>query len=74
MEQSLAEQTAGAVRAELARRRMSGADLARKLDWKRSATARRLSGEKPFNVNELQLIADALDVPLKTLMTMESAA
>lgn len=74
MDQTPAEQTAGAVRAELARRRMTGADLARELGWKRSATSRRLTGEKPLDINELQQIANLLHIPLSTLVALESAA
>jgi transcriptional regulator with XRE-family HTH domain len=74
MEQTPAEQTAGAVRAELARRRVSGRDLARKLGWSPSATARRLSGEKPFDINELQQIASVLDVPVSLLVVVGQAA
>jgi transcriptional regulator with XRE-family HTH domain len=62
--QTTAEITAGAVRAELARRRISGRDLATALGWSPSTTARRLNGQYPLNVDELAAIAEHIGVPV----------
>lgn len=74
MDQTTAELTAGTVRAELARRRISGRELARALGWSLSTTARRLSGTHPFDVDELAAVADYLGVPVSTLLPQRSAA
>lgn len=66
--------TAGAIRAELARRNISRAKLAEKLGWKVSTTQRRLSGGKPFAAHELVAIADFLGVPLVDLLPGERVA
>jgi len=62
--QTPAEQTAGAVRAELARRRISGRQLAESLGWPISTTARRLNGQYPFDVEQLSAIAEHIEVPV----------
>jgi transcriptional regulator with XRE-family HTH domain len=74
MNQSAGERTAGAVRAELARRRISGRDLARGLDWSVGKTWRRLSGEYPFDIDELDAVARYLEVPLVEFFTAADCA
>jgi transcriptional regulator with XRE-family HTH domain len=66
--------TAGAVRAELARRRISGRELARGLGWSVPTTWRRLSGTSPFDVNELAAVAAYLGVPVASLVSDEDPA
>lgn len=74
MRQTAAEQTAGAVRAELARRKISGRDLATALGWSLSTTARRLNGQYPFDVEELAAVAAHLGVPVGTFLPEQYAA
>lgn len=62
------ETVAGGVRAELARRRMSASELARQTGLKQSYLSRRMTGETPFNVDDLAQIAAALRVPMSTLI------
>lgn len=56
------------IRALLARRRMSASDLARKTGMTQRAISRRLTGEKVIDVDDLQSIAEALDVELAALL------
>jgi transcriptional regulator with XRE-family HTH domain len=55
---------AAEVRAQLARRRMSGRRAAFALGWKQPYIARRLSGEIPFDVNDLAALAQLLELPV----------
>lgn len=68
MEQTTTERTAGAVRAELARRNIKGRELAAALDWSVTTTWRRLNGSQPFNVDQLDQVAQFLGVPVATLL------
>lgn len=63
-----AERVAATIRAELARHRKTQAGLAQALGIQRSSMHRRMSGEQPFDVNELQIAADYLDVPVASLL------
>jgi hypothetical protein len=54
---------AASVRAELARKGVSGRQLARDLEWSPGKTQRRLAGEHPFDAGELTQIADYLGIP-----------
>jgi transcriptional regulator with XRE-family HTH domain len=60
--------TAGAVRAELARRRLSGRDLAAALGWSERTLRRRLGGDLPFTVDELLAVAKFLEIPVAELL------
>lgn len=55
---------AGEVRAMMARRRITQTDLANKLGWTQSYVSRRLSGDVPFDIDELEVLADLFDVPV----------
>ena len=55
---------AAEVRAHLARQRLSGRQAAFALGWKQPYIARRLSGEIPFDVNDLAAIASLLSLPV----------
>lgn len=68
MEQTPTERTAGAVRAELARRKISGRDLAASLGWSVTTTWRRLNGTTAFDVEELATVAEHLGVPVSTFL------
>jgi transcriptional regulator with XRE-family HTH domain len=50
------------VRVALAERGMSAAALARALGWPQSYLARRMSGRTPFDVEDLEHVARALDI------------
>lgn len=58
---------ANAVRAELARARVSGRQLAADLGWAYPVLWRRLRGEVGFSADEIATIAEHLDVPIARL-------
>ncbi|AYF29265.1 hypothetical protein CSH63_17695 [Micromonospora tulbaghiae] len=64
----LRERAAEEIRVLLARKRMSATELARRAGMKQSTLARRMTGEVAFNLDELELIADALNVPVLSLL------
>lgn len=68
MEQSTSELTAGAIRAELARRRLSGRKLGRAIGWSLGTTSRRLNGQSPITVDELTRIAAFIGIPVTDLL------
>ena len=61
---SLRTVVAGEVRAHLARQRISGRQAAIRLGWTAPYLSRRLTGEIPFNVADLEALAVLLDVPV----------
>lgn len=74
MDQAPREQTAEAVRVELAKRRMTGREFGRRMGWRPSTTSRRLTGQYPFTIDELARAAEILGVPLVSLLPAERAA
>ena len=58
----------GAVKAELARRDLSGVDLVVPLKLNRNAIYSRLKGERAFDTNELEAIANFLEISMDTLL------
>ena len=58
----------GAVKAELARRDLSGADLVPVLGIGRNAVYARLNGERPFETDELAKIVEFLGIDMDTLL------
>lgn len=56
------------VHAEMGRRRMSGAALARRLGKPQSSIARRLDGRQTMDLDDLEMIADALGVSAVQLL------
>lgn len=56
------------IKAGLARRDLTQSDLANHLSLSRGAIGRRLTGEVPFNIDELRRTATFLNVPLATLL------
>lgn len=70
---STAARVAGAVRAEMARSQMTRQALGELLDMSPTAVQRRLTGEIPFDVVELDQISKWLDVPITTLMGVIAA-
>jgi transcriptional regulator with XRE-family HTH domain len=73
MQQTSTDSVAANVRAELARRRVRPDDLATALGISRSALHRRLTGEVPFDVNQLQTVAGHLGVASAELLGEVSA-
>lgn len=64
MTNKLAADVAGEIRAEMGRQRRSGVWLAAQLGVSQSRLARRLVGDVPLDLAELEEIASALDVPI----------
>ena len=62
---------ASSVRAELARARKSGRQLATEMDWHYPHLARRLSGDVEFSAAEVARIAAHLDLPIARLFGPE---
>ena len=58
----------GAIKAELARRNLSGADLIPVLEISRNAVYARLRGEKSFELEEVVKVAAFLGIPVETLV------
>ncbi len=58
------EAVAAEVRAQLARKRLSGVRAARALGWTQNYISRRLTGTVPFDVADLVAVADLLEVPV----------
>lgn len=56
------------VRGLLAKHRISQAAAGTRLGLSQAAMSRRLTGEIPFNVDELSALADLLGVPASTLL------
>jgi transcriptional regulator with XRE-family HTH domain len=61
-------QVAEEVRATMARRRVSGVALARRLGKSQPWISRRLVGDVAFDLDDLEAIATALDVPVAQLL------
>lgn len=68
----LRERAAEEIRALLARRRISAAELARRTGLKQSTLARRMTGETAFDLDDLELIASVLGVSVAQLLPTES--
>lgn len=60
------------IRVRLAILRLSGAELARRMDRPQSSVSRRLSGDTPWDVNELADAARALGVDIADLVAPAS--
>lgn len=63
-----AEDVAAQVRAELARQRISGRELARRTPLDSQYWWRRLSAKTPFNVVDLVMVSEVLGVPVSMLV------
>lgn len=62
------------VRAEMARRGVSQTALAVALGVTQPQVSARLRGVVPFNINELHVVAEFLNVPISTLLPTGVAA
>jgi transcriptional regulator with XRE-family HTH domain len=60
------EAVAAEVRAQLARKRLSGVRAARALGWTQRYLSRRMTGEVPFTASDLVALANLLEVPITT--------
>lgn len=58
----------------LARHRRSGRSMAFELGWTQPYISRRLTGEVPFDVNDLAAIAAALGVSVISFFAMDDGA
>lgn len=65
---TLSERVAEEVRALLARRRMSAAALGRQLGVSQTYVWRRLEGQTPFDLNDLEQVARILEVDVTDLL------
>jgi transcriptional regulator with XRE-family HTH domain len=70
----LREHAAEELRVILARRRMSAAELARRTGIKQSTMARRMTGETAFDLDDLELIAEALGIEIADLFPPSGGA
>lgn len=64
---------AAEIRVTLARQRRTASSLALQLGWGQKYLSRRLTGEVPFNVNEVAQIALALNVPVTSFFAVQPA-
>lgn len=71
---TLRELVAGELRATLARKRISAAALARQLGWSQTYMARRVDGRAPLDVDDLEKIADVLEVTVADLLPRRQRA
>lgn len=74
MQNEHVERVAGALRAEMARRKVSQSQLAGHLGMSQMAVSRRVSGETPLDIAELFAAADYLGVPVTALLALDHAA
>jgi transcriptional regulator with XRE-family HTH domain len=65
---TLNQRVAEEIRVLLARRRLTATELARMTGMTQRSISRRITGEKKIDVDDLQRIADALDVDLYDLL------
>jgi transcriptional regulator with XRE-family HTH domain len=72
--QALTQSVAGEVRAHLGRQRLSGRAAAFRLGWTQQYMSRRLTGAIPFDVADLDALAELLDVPVTAFFDAPVAA
>lgn len=71
---SLREQVAEEVRAQMARRRMSGVQLAKAMGKSQTYLWRRLNGLTAFDMDDIEQLVRLLDLSLEDLFPVTSAA
>ena len=74
MASTLNDHVAAEIRAELARQRRSARKLAAELKWTVPYMSRRMTGEIPLDMDDIEAIAAALNVPLAALLPQEAEA
>jgi hypothetical protein len=67
-ESTLAGRVAGEVRAEMARQQRYGTWMAKQMGMTQSAWSRRVTGDLPFDIDQLDRIAAILDVPISRFL------
>lgn len=65
---SMSQTAIGEIRAHLARQRRSAQSLALELGWTQRYLSRRLTGQVPFSVDDIDAIAGALGVSVSSLL------
>lgn len=65
----LRQDIAGEIRAEMGRRRITQAALAFGLGWNKSSTSRKLNGETPLDIDEIEDVCAFLEVSVVDLLT-----
>jgi len=70
MTQTLSGAVAANIRAELARQRVSQAQVAERLGLSQAAVSRRLTGQTPFELDEVAAVADLLAVAPSHLLAV----
>lgn len=65
---------AAEVRAQMARKKRTGVDLAKHLGMAQPTISKRLNGDTPFTVAELAEVAAWLEVPFTALVPIEAVA
>lgn len=68
MASTLSEKISSELRAELARQRLSQAEVALAMGRSQAYLSRRLSGDIPFDVDDLAQLAEILGVPVAALL------
>ncbi len=74
MQDEVRAAVASAVRAEIARRHVDQRTLATKIGRSQSWVSRQIRGKSPHRVEDLVLIAEALDVPVAALLPQTERA
>jgi transcriptional regulator with XRE-family HTH domain len=62
------DHVARAIRAELGLQGQTQRSLAKALGWTEAKLSRRITGDVPWTVEEVELIASALDIPRSQLL------
>lgn len=71
---NLSAQIGPTVRAELARRGLTQADLSNQLGISGAGVSNRMTGITAWDINELDTVARYLDLPLTALLPTEASA
>lgn len=74
MSSSLRDRVAAEIRAEMARQRKTGIELAACLDVSQQSASRRLAAETNFDLDELEKVVSWLGIPVGELMERTRAA
>jgi len=64
---TVAEVISGEIRAELARQGITQSQLAQRLGWAQTTVSRKLLGQRPLEVDDVEAIATALGVSVQDL-------
>lgn len=74
MTQTLADHVTAEIRAEMGRKRWTQRQLAEVLGLSQAQVSERMRGEVEFRMHELELIADALGVPVTQFLPAPASA